>query len=177
MPQTIQRSFTSGEIAPAVRSRADLAHYSTAVALCENTIVRAQGGAYSRPGMRYVGELSDSTKQGRLIPFSFNTEQTYVLLFEHLKMRVIKDGGFVLDSGGPSIYEIVTPYTEAQLSRLSFTQSADVMTIVHPDHEVRDLSRTADDSWSLDVKDFSPSVDVPINLTIVAVGNLSLIHI
>lgn len=160
MTQIIQRSFTSGEIAPALRSRADLIKYATGLAKCENFLVRPQGGVYSRPGFRFIGEIGDSTDRCRLIPFSFNTEQTYVLVFENLTMRVIRDGGYVLDGGVP--YEIVTPYTTAQLSRLSFAQSADVMTIVHPSHDPRDLSRTADDAWSLDVIDFSSAVGQPI---------------
>ena len=106
MPQFIQRSFTSGEISPALQSRADTVKYATGLSLCQNMIIRAQGGAYSGPGFRFVCELGDSTKPGKLIPFSFNTEQTYVLIFEHLKMRVIKDGGLILVGGGPSIFEL-----------------------------------------------------------------------
>lgn len=161
MPETIQRSFVGGEISPALRSRADLTKYSSGLALCENMFPRSQGGAYSRPGTRFIGELFDSLKRARLIPFSFNTDQTYILVFEDLKIRVIRDGGYVLDGGGPAIYEIATPYTESQLSRLGFTQSADVMTIVHPDHSVMNLSRTADDAWSLDAVDYTPSIDPP----------------
>ena len=96
MPQITQRSFTSGEIAPALQSRADLTKYATGLNKCENFFVRAQGGVYSRPGLRFIGELDNSSREARLIPFSFNTEQTYILVFEHLKVRVIKDGGFVL---------------------------------------------------------------------------------
>lgn len=171
MPQVTQRSFTAGEIAPAARSRADIAKYSTALALCENNIVRAQGGVYSRPGTRFVAELDDSTRKARLIPFSFNTEQTYILVFEHLKMRVVKDAGMVLAGGGPSVYEIATPYTEADIPRLAFTQSADVMTIVHPDYEIRDLSRLADDNWTLAVNNYASTVSAPINLVAAAVGS------
>ena len=162
MPQLIQRSFTSGEIAPALQSRADLTKYATGLHLCENFFVRAQGGVYSRPGLRFVGELDDSSKVGRLIPFSFNTEQTYMLVFEHLKVRVIKDGGFVLAGGGPAIFELATPYTEAQLPRLGFTQNADVMTIVHPDHDPANLNRLADDNWTLTTIDYSTTVDAPV---------------
>lgn len=162
MPQIIQRSFTSGEIAPALQSRADLTKYATGLHLCENFFIRAQGGAYSRSGFRFVGELDDSSKVGRLIPFSFNTEQTYMLVFEHLKVRVIKDGGFVLAGGGPAIFELATPYTEAQLSRLGFTQSADVMTLVHPDHDPANLNRLADDNWTLTTIDYSSNVTAPV---------------
>lgn len=162
MPQITQRSFTSGEIAPALQSRADLTKYATGLHLCENFFIRAQGGAYSRPGFRFIGELDDSTKIGRLIPFSFNTEQTYMLVFEHLKVRVIKDGGFVLDGGGPAIFELATPYTEAQLHRLGFTQNADVMTLVHPDHDPANLNRLADDNWTLTNISYAPTVATPM---------------
>lgn len=175
MPQTIQRSFTSGEIAPALQSRADLTKYATGLNLCENFFVRAQGGVYSRPGLRFVGELDDSTREGRLIPFSFNTEQTYILVFEHLKVRVIRDGGFVLDGGGPAIFELVTPYTEAELPAVGFTQSADVMTLVHPNHDPRNLNRLADDNWTLTVIDYTPDVTPPVfsGSTIVAITNIT----
>lgn len=161
MPQITQRSFTSGEIAPALQSRADMTKYATGLHLCENFFVRAQGGVYSRPGFRFVGELDDSSRVGRLIPFSFNTDQTYMLVFEHLKVRVIKDGGFVLNDGETIIFELATPYTEEQLPTLGFTQNADVMTIVHPDHDPRNLNRMADDDWSLTVIDYAPTVDSP----------------
>lgn len=161
MPQTIQRSFTSGEIAPSLQSRADLTKYATGLNLCENFIVRAQGGVYSRPGLRFIGELGNSSKVGRLIPFSFNTEQTYMLLFEHLKLRVIKDGGFVLDGIGPALFTLDTPYTEDQLQRVGFTQDADVMTLVHPDHDPMNLSRLDHDDWALATIDYSPTVPTP----------------
>ena len=148
MSDIVQRSFTSGELAPSLRSRTDLGKYQSGLALCENFIVRAQGGAYSRPGTRFVGELGDSTKKGRLLPFSFNTEQTYTLVFEHLKMRVIKNGGYI-ETAPDTPYELATPYTEAQLSRLDITQDADVLTIVHPSHDPRNLNRITEINWTL----------------------------
>lgn len=176
MPEMIQRSFTSGEIAPALRSRADMVKYATGLALCENNIVRAQGGAYSRPGFRFICELDDSNRQGRLIPFSFNTEQTYMLVFEHNKMRVIKDGGLVLAGGGPSIFELTTTYTEDQLPRIGYTQSADVMTLVHPDHDPANLGRLADDNWTLTDINYASAVTPPVfvgslNFTITGITN------
>ena len=233
MAELIQRSFTSGEIAPALQSRADTVKYATGLNLCQNFLVRAQGGAYSRPGFSFRGELGDSSKVGREIPFSFSTIQTYMLIFEDLTMRVMKNGGYVLkpaatitgvtqanpavvtaantftngetvtitgvvgmtelngntytvtnasgasfelsgidstaftaySSGGSAqsdgIFELVTPYTEAQLSRLGYTQSADVMTIVHPSHDPRNLNRLADDDWTLTVINYASTVTAP----------------
>ncbi len=161
MADIVQRSFTSGEIAPSLRSRVDINKYQSGLALCENFIVRAQGGAYSRPGTRYIGELGDSSKTGRLIPFSFNTEQTYILVFEHLTMRVIKDGAYI-ETAPDTPYELVTTYTEAELSRLGFTQNADVLTIVHPDHDPANLNRITETNWTLTDIDYAPTVDVPV---------------
>ena len=54
-------------------------------------------------------------------------------------------------SGGVSnkVFEIATPYTTAQLFDLKFAQSADVMYITHPEHEVEKLSRTGHTAWTL----------------------------
>ena len=169
MANTIQRSFTSGEIAPALQVRADLGKFATALSECTNMMVRSQGGVYSRPGLRFITEIGDSTKQARLIPFSFNTEQTYVLLFEEDEIRVIKNGA-VIQSGG-SDYVITSPYQEADLPRIGFTQSADVMTLVHPSYEPRNLSRLADDNWTLAVIDFGTTVSPPTSLVAAASGS------
>lgn len=161
MPELTQRSFTGGEISPSLRSRADITKYITGLAKCENMFVRSQGGAYSRPGTKFICEIGDSTKRARLIPFSFNSEQTYILIFEENTMRVIRDGGLVLEDDLVTIFELATPYLEAELPRLSYTQRADVMTIVHPNHGPRNLSRTADNVWTLTLIDFTPNIEPP----------------
>lgn len=162
MAESIQRSFTGGELAPSMRSRADVSKYTTGLALCENMFVRAQGGVYSRQGMRFIDEVGDSTKRPRLIEFSFNTDQTYVIVFEENTIRFIRDGGYVLEDDGITIYEIASPYLESELSRIGFTQRADVMTLVHHNHPVTNLSRFADNNWSLDEVSFTPEIDPPV---------------
>jgi hypothetical protein len=47
------------------------------------------------------------------------------------------------------LYEISTPYTSDQINDVRFAQSADTMYLVHPSHEVRTLSRTDHNSWTL----------------------------
>jgi len=47
------------------------------------------------------------------------------------------------------VYEISTTYTDAQVFDLKFTQSADVMYIVHPSHEPAKLVRSDHDNWTL----------------------------
>tara|TARA_R110000803_G_scaffold4054_6_gene13890 strand:- start:3645 stop:5492 length:1848 start_codon:yes stop_codon:yes gene_type:complete len=93
-----------------------------------------------------------------------------VLVFENLKMRVIKDGGLVLNGAGPAYFELTTPYTTAQLPRLSFTQSADVLTITHPSHDPRNINRLADDNWTINTISFAPTTAAPANLVLLATG-------
>jgi len=53
-------------------------------------------------------------------------------------------------SGGTAteIYNISTPYAEADLYDLRFVQSADTMYIVHPSYDIRTLTRTDHNAWT-----------------------------
>jgi hypothetical protein len=75
-------------------------------------------------------------------------------------------------SGGLSykVYEITTPYLESELSELQYVQSADVVTLVHPNHAPAELSRTGDTSWSLADVSFAPSIDFPTSVSVSAGG-------
>lgn len=161
MSKITRRSFVSGELDDALHQRADLAKYQTGLVKCSNFLIRPQGGVYNRPGTRFIAEVDDSTSATRLIPFQFNTEQAYVLEFSDQKMRVYRNGGLVLVGAGPAIFELATPYLEADLFDLAYSQTADVLTITHRDYAARDLSRTDHDAWSLDVIDFASSVTPP----------------
>lgn len=166
MSEVIQPSFSAGEVAPATYARVDLARYYTALKTCRNFVVLPEGGAQNRSGTRFITEVKDSNARTRLIPFQFSTEQTYILEFGNLYIRFISTGGQVVSGGLP--YEIVSPYTTAQLPDLKFTQSADVMTIVHPDHPPRELSRLAPTNWTLTAITFEPGIAAPTGLVATA---------
>jgi len=70
-------------------------------------------------------------------------------------------------SGGVAnrVYEITTPYLTAELFDLKFAQSADVMYICHPNHEVEKLSRTGHTSWTLADVDFTDGPYLDDNIT------------
>lgn len=159
MPSSIQRSFTAGEIAPALRVRADLNKYRAGLALCQNFYVRPQGGIYSRPGFEYLGSQSQTDAVARLARFAFNAEQQYVLVIEPLTIQIIRDGEFLTSDG--SRITVTTPYTADQLDSLQFAQSADQMTIVSLDHAPANFSRYAEDDWRLEDISFAPTTDSP----------------
>ena len=78
-------------------------------------------------------------------------------------------------SGGVAnrVYEISTPYLTAELFDLKFAQSADVMYITHPNHEVEKLSRSGHTSWTLTDVDFTdgPYLDDNITATTLTPGS------
>ncbi|MEQ0205259.1 hypothetical protein ABLU80_23325 [Klebsiella sp. CN_Kp104] len=144
----IQPSFSGGEIAPSLYGRIDMAKYQVALRKCDNFIVRQYGGVENRPGTQFIAAAKYPDRKCRLIPFQFSTVQTYALEFGHNYMRVIKDGGLVLTTGDV-IYELATPYADSDVFGLKFTQSADVMTIVHPSYPPKELRRYAHDNWQI----------------------------
>lgn len=211
-----QSSFTSGELAPALHRRPDLARYITGLKTCRNYFVHPEGGASNRAGFEFVVEVKDSTKKTRVIDFAFNTLQAYALEVGDQYLRVVKDGGQMLLPSAPAawadttvysktdhvsqsgtnyyclqdhtsvaandqpgtgtnwtdfwyalttdIVEIPTPYLEAELFDLQYVQSADVITITHPNHPPAELSRFDHHLWSLDVISFAPTISAPTGL-------------
>jgi hypothetical protein len=95
--KTALRSFAGGEITPELVGRLDLTKYQTGLALCRNFITLPHGPAARRAGLEFINEAKDSTQAVRLVPFSFNAEQTAVLEFGHQYIRFHIEGGTVLE--------------------------------------------------------------------------------
>lgn len=163
MAKLIQPSFAGGEVSPSVAARVDLSKRAVAVERAENFFVRVTGGMESRPGLQFIAEAK-TTGTTRIIPFEFNTEQTYILEVGDQYMRFYTYGGQILSGGSP--YEIATPYVAADLFALDFAQSGDVMTIVHPNYAPRELVRITNTNWTLTEISFAPSQAAPTALAL-----------
>lgn len=243
MTKVIQSNLSGGEISDAIAARVDIDKYKSAVYKAENFFVQVQGGLTNRPGLEYVAPAKTPSTAVRLIPFEFNTSQTYILEFGNLYMRVYKDGGQVLtgsaktitgitkaspavvtsnahglangddvyvtgvvgmtelngrflrvastatntfaltDYAGTNInssgyttygsagsaqkvFELATPYTAADIFALQYVQSADVLTITHPNYAPQDIARTDHDVWTLTEIDFKPEQSFPTALAV-----------
>ena len=169
MVRAYQPAFTAGELSPSLWARVDLAKYQTGLKTAKNLFVHPHGGVSNRAGLEFVNEVKNSANKARLIPFQFNTEQTYVLEFGNLYIRIYRDGGVILSAGVP--YEVVTPYGHADVGDLVFCQEADVMYIVHPSYAPRKLARLTDDNWTLTTVTFGASISAPAAPT--ATANVS----
>lgn len=169
--RTLQRSFAGGEITPEMFGRIDDVKFQTGLALCRNFVTKPHGPAENRAGTMFVRAVKDSTKRVRLIPFTYSTTQTMVLEFGHQYIRFHTQGATVMNGGSP--YEVATPYTESDLFDLHYVQSADVLTIVHPNYAPRELRRLGATNWTLTTISFASTLAAPTGVTATASGHTS----
>jgi len=148
-----QTSFTSGELSPNLYGRIEASRYYGGAALLRNVLVIPQGGVQRRPGMAHRTQLDGSLTGIRLIPFAFNTEQTYAI--------ALKAGGFFVWTADGTYRGFIggAPWTGAQAAQMNFAQSADTLLLFHPDVQTQRIRRGASHaSWT---RDALPYANVP----------------
>ena len=224
----LENDFTGGQVSPLLNKRSNAKRHDIGLKTLQNMTIMLQGGVTSRPSTEHVAQVKDSSKETRLLPFEFSTEETYAIEMGDQYFRFLKESGQVLESditvtdisqanpgvittsgshgltageqfyltevvgmtevnhtrvyytvgtttsntlqlkdqdnnnvdttgltayssGGVinKVYEIVATYLEADLSLIQYTQSADVISLVHEDYAPKDLTRTADTSWTI----------------------------
>ena len=160
MTRYTQKSFTGGELSPALYSRNDLAKYIIGLKTLKNGFVRAEGCISNRAGLEFVCEVKDSTTPVRLLPFSFNTEQTYIIELGNKYARFIKNAGQIYNENSP--VEIETPFISDDLFDIKYAQNADVLTICHNNYIPYELSRESHYDWKLENILFEPKISPPV---------------
>lgn len=252
----IQPSFAAGELSPFLYGRVDLAKFRVGARTLRNFFVHAHGGVSNRPGTRFIGEVDDSGKRCRLIPFQFRTlpsGQTYVLVFGDKTMQVAMwnpataSWGFVTETGkniqaitratpgvvqanahgfstgdrvalsgidgmselngrtvrvtridanrfsigldttgfgayaahgqAARLFRLATPYASVDLGLLKHVQSADVMTLTHPNYAARSLRRSGHAAWTLAAITFAPSTPTPTGLFALNGGSAAIVQV
>jgi hypothetical protein len=137
-------SFTAGELAPELHGRADLRAYENGARRLRNVVIQPTGGVARRPGLRHLAMLDGPA---RLVPFEFNTEQTYLLVFTAGAMQVFM--------GDAAVATIAGPWTGAMLPQLAWTQNADTLLLFHPEMPPKRITRTSHTAWTLAGFDFT----------------------
>lgn len=166
--KTLARSFSGGEISPEMFGRVDLTQYQTGLAEALNFLILPHGPARARKGTQFVNNAKINGKKCALVEFSFNNQQAYALEFGDLYIRFHTLGGTVSVASVP--VEVVTPYVEADVFDLHYVQSADVLTIVHPNYPPKELKRTSATSFTLTDISFIPSIAAPTGVAIGGTG-------
>ena len=163
MVRYTQKSFTGGELSPALYARNDLAKYQIGLKTLKNGFVRAEGCVSNRSGLEFVCEVKNSAEKVKIIPFSFNTEQTYIIEFGNKYARFIKNGGQIINEDGSPV-ETTTPYSSEELQNIKYAQNADVLTLCHNNHAPYELSRLSHTNWELSEINFKPQILPPDNV-------------
>ena len=156
----IRTNFTAGELSTLINSRTQFQRYFNGSETLENWVVFAQGPIFRRKGFRFIGEVKDSTKKTRIIPFEFSTVQTYAIELGAGYLRFFSAQGQVLDNSS-NILEISNPYSENELFDIKFVQDSDVIYMAHPNHPIQKLIRVASNNFTLNPVDLvkGPYID------------------
>ena len=167
--KTLQRAFAGGEVSPEMFGRIDDVKYQTGLSTCRNFLIKPQGPAENRPGFEFVRAAKYAGKKCRLIPFTYSTTQTMMIEVGEGYFRFHTDGATLESSPGVA-YEIANPYAEADLFDIHYVQSADVLTLVHPNQSPRELRRLGALSWSLTTINFGAVIAAPTSPGVTSTG-------
>lgn len=171
-----QTNFVTGELDPLLRARVDMQQYQNALAKATNVVIQPQGGMRRRPGLKHILELPNSSTPSagngvRLVNFEFSVDDSYMLIFTHQRMYVVKDGVQITNINSSGNPYLTTSITSAMLDQLNWTQSADTMILVHPDLTPQKLVRGANDaSWTISTITFD---SIPKHAFTLSVSNPS----
>lgn len=140
-------NFTSGAVSMDLLGRTDLAAYDNGALELKNMFISPIGGVQRRSGLRYIDTIASSV---RLISFTFNTEQVYLCVVGDKFIRIYKNETL--------LQTLVTPWVEADIPQLRWTQSADTLLLTHPDYEPKMITRQSNENfvlsgWNFEIND------------------------
>ena len=126
-----------------------------------NFLVQPHGGAVKRPGFLLMDLLP---WEAALLPFVFNAQQAYCLVFGQYRLRIANAEGMSLNDAGEP-YEIYSPYTLEQAKTLSFAQSGDVLFLACQGVVPHKLKRLAHESWEFEAMSFTCPISAPASVS------------
>jgi hypothetical protein len=182
---TLYATFTRGEIHPLAQSRMDIDTYRQSLAKCENFTTMKFGGVRRRSGTRYRGQTKFANKAARLFPHVISETQAYALEFGDGYIRpwlpiaqiiggngdggaypvtsVQHSGQSIQIGAGVAPYEIVSPYTDADLPTINTASINDIVYIVGGGKWPQELKRYGHNNWTLGPVTFYDGPYEPIN--------------
>lgn len=144
----LKPSFAGGELSDSMYGRVDINKYDSGAATLKNFTVQRYGGVRNRNGFRHIG-VTYGGKRAFYIPFLYNTNETYIIEVTAGHCRFLYNGQYIVeDNGEPyTISNNLNPADLQGICKIKYTQSADVLFIVHPDHYPMTLTRYSTYDW------------------------------
>lgn len=123
----------------------------SAITEADPGVITAEAHGYSDGDEIFISDVEGMTE--------LNNKYYLVVYIDADSFSLTDIDGNAIDTSGyttytaggkcDGVYEIDTPYVEADLDSLQFAQKADLMYIVHPNYEPRKLTRSGDADWTL----------------------------
>ena len=133
-------------------------------------VITSAAHGYSNGDWVYITGIVGMTRlNGRFFKVANKTANTFELT--DLFGAAIDSSAFgTYSSGGTAgkVYEISSPYLEADLMDIQFAQSADVLTLVHPSYAPRELRRVAAVNWTLTTITLNANIAAPTGVSATA---------
>jgi len=128
----------------------------TGITQAAEGVVTSNAHGYSNGDHVYLSGIVGMTElNGRTVVVSDVTANTFKMK-DQFGAYVATSGYAAYSSAGTAekIYTLPSAYEEAVLRELNYTQSADVMTVVHENHAVQEITRLTSTTFSLADKTF-----------------------
>lgn len=135
----------------------------TAITNASPGVITSNAHGYSNNDLIFLNNIGGMTQlNGGTYTVANATANTFTLK-DQFGANVDTTHFGVYTSGGTAarIYTLVSPYAEADLVAIKYTQSADVMSLTHPSYPPYDLRRLSSNSWTLTATAFGPSIAAP----------------
>jgi len=137
-----QTTLVTGELSPLLAARGASPLNRNGVAKSTNMALLSQGGARTRPPLKYLATLAYSPTL--LVPFVFSKTQVYVIALSNTRADIYNTSGTVLASLTSA------PWTTAMMTdgELTWTQFGDTLILCHPDMAMQKITRTGASSFT-----------------------------
>lgn len=153
-------NFNAGEISQNLYARVDLEKYRSGAQLLRNFFVDYRGGVSNRPGTKFIAHAAQVTNV-RLLPFVFSRDYSYILELSDHELRIFFRGTLVQTILG-------TPWAGPDIAALKYSQSADVMTVVHPSYPPYNINRIdLTPTFTVTQVNFGATISAPAQPTLV----------
>ena len=140
----------------------------TAITKANPAVVTSSSHGFSNGEDVFItGVVGMTELNGRFFRVASVTTHTFALT-DYAGANINSSALTTYGSAGTAqkVFELATPYLAADIFELQYVQSADVLTITHPDYAPRDIARTDHDVWTLTEINFQPEQDFPTALAV-----------
>lgn len=127
------------------------------------TVVQVTAHGYSTWDSVYLGQVDGVPElNGRFVNIVVLSPDTFqVFALDGLTIDTTGSGPYTGSGTSSRVYQIASPYIGGDVMSIHYTQSADVLTLVHPSYPVKELRRLGATNWQLVDVTFAPTITAP----------------